>query len=81
MASHLMKIDITQFLHANVNDCYVEKSDLVDVETKDYTIHEVVEEYLKLHSPISPKMDGRAYCEYLGVNSFSTVPGTDYIFK
>ncbi|WP_260402678.1 MULTISPECIES: bifunctional UDP-sugar hydrolase/5'-nucleotidase [Aequorivita] len=54
---------------------------VIDVETKDYTIHEVVEEYLKLHSPISPKMDGRAYCEYLGVNSFSTVPGTDYIFK
>ncbi|WP_310992208.1 bifunctional metallophosphatase/5'-nucleotidase [Aequorivita marina] len=52
-----------------------------DVETKDYTIHEVVEEYLKLHSPISPGMDKRAYCEYLGEKSFSTVPGTDYIFK
>lgn len=54
---------------------------VIDVETKDYTIHEVVEEYLKNHSPISPKMDGRAYCDYLGEKSFSTVPGTDYIFR
>lgn len=54
---------------------------VIDVETKEYTIHEVVEEYLKLHSPISPVMDKRAYCDYLGEKSFSTVPGTDYIFK
>ncbi|MGB3343563.1 MAG: bifunctional metallophosphatase/5'-nucleotidase [Aequorivita sp.] len=54
---------------------------VIDVETKDYTIHEVVEEYLKLHSPISPGMDKRAYCDYLGEKSFSTVPGTDYVFK
>lgn len=54
---------------------------VIDVETKDYTIHEVVEEYLKLHSPISPTMDKRAYCDYLGEKSFSTVPGTDYVFK
>lgn len=53
----------------------------IDVETKDYTIHEVVEEYLSLHSPITPKLDKRAYCDYLGEKSFSTVPGTDYIFR
>lgn len=52
-----------------------------DVEVKDYTIHEAVEEYLSLHSPVSPKLDGRAYCDYLGEKSFSTVPGTDYIFR
>lgn len=52
-----------------------------DVEVKDYTIHEVVEEYLKLHSPVSPTLDKRAYCKYLGENSFSTVPGSNYIFK
>ncbi|MDX1277645.1 bifunctional UDP-sugar hydrolase/5'-nucleotidase [Oceanihabitans sediminis] len=52
-----------------------------DVEVKDYTIHEVVEEYLQKHSPISPTIDGRAYCEFLGVNSFSTVPGTNYKFQ
>lgn len=54
---------------------------VIAVETKEYTIHEVVEEYLKLHSPISPVMDKRAYCDYLGEKSFSTVPGTDYIFN
>ncbi len=52
-----------------------------DVEIKDYTIHEAVEEYLSIHSPVSPKLDGRAFCEYLGEKSFSTVPGTDYIFR
>lgn len=62
-------------------DVLCRMSGIIDVETKDYTIHEVVEEYLSLHSPISPKLDGRAYCDHLGEVSFSTVPGTDYIFK
>lgn len=52
-----------------------------DVEVKDYTIHDVVEEYLQKNSPVSPKLEGRAYCEYLGVYSFSTVPGTKYKFQ
>ncbi|PVW12347.1 bifunctional metallophosphatase/5'-nucleotidase [Marixanthomonas spongiae] len=52
-----------------------------DVKVKDYTIHEVVEEYLQKNSPVSPTLEGRAYCEYLGVNSFSTVPETKYQFK
>ncbi|HSI71359.1 MAG TPA: bifunctional metallophosphatase/5'-nucleotidase [Gillisia sp.] len=52
-----------------------------DVEVKDYTIHDVVEEYLQKNSPVSPKLEGRAYCEHLGPNSFSTVPGTDYQFQ
>lgn len=62
-------------------DVLCRMSGIIDVETKDYTIHEVVEEYLSLHSPINPKLDGRAYCDYLGEVSFSTVPGTDYIFR
>lgn len=56
-------------------------SDVKDVKEMDYTIHEAVEEYLKKHSPVSPKLDGRAYCEYLGTYSFSTVPGTNYEFQ
>lgn len=56
-------------------------SDVKDVEVQDYTIHDVVEEYLKIHSPVSPKLEGRAYCEYLGEESLSTVPGTDYQFN
>ncbi|WP_179343504.1 bifunctional metallophosphatase/5'-nucleotidase [Winogradskyella ursingii] len=52
-----------------------------DVEVMDYTIHDVVEEYLKKNSPISPTLEGRAYCEYLGTYSFSTVPKTNYKFQ
>lgn len=56
-------------------------SDVKDVKEMDYTIHEAVEEYLKKHSPVSPKLDGRSYCDYLGTYSFSTVPGTNYEFQ
>lgn len=52
-----------------------------DVEVMDYTIHDVVEEYLKENSPVSPQLEGRAYCESLGEYSFSTVPGTGYQFQ
>ncbi|WP_189702529.1 bifunctional metallophosphatase/5'-nucleotidase [Subsaximicrobium wynnwilliamsii] len=52
-----------------------------DVEVMDYTIHEAVEAYLKKNSPISPSLEGRAYCDYLGRYSFSTVPNTDYKFQ
>ncbi|WP_221936630.1 bifunctional metallophosphatase/5'-nucleotidase [Litoribacter populi] len=53
----------------------------VDIEYKDYTIHQVVEEYLQKNSPVAPVIDGRAYSKDLGVYSFSTVPGTDYKFR
>lgn len=53
----------------------------VNVEIKDYTIHEVIEEYLAEYSPIAPELDERARCDYLGPYSFSTVPGTNYEFK
>ncbi|QTY27674.1 bifunctional UDP-sugar hydrolase/5'-nucleotidase [Flavobacterium sp. CS20] len=52
-----------------------------DIEVKDYTIHELVEEYLQKNSPVAPTLEGRAYCEYLGKYSFSTVPKTDYKFQ
>lgn len=56
-------------------------SDVKDVEEMDYTIHEAIEEYLQKHSSVSPKLEGRAYCDYLGTYSFSTVPGTNYEFQ
>ncbi|ADF52148.1 MULTISPECIES: bifunctional metallophosphatase/5'-nucleotidase [Flavobacteriaceae] len=56
-------------------------SGVEDVEVKDYTIHDVVEEYLQENSPVSPTLEGRAYCDYLGQYSFSTVPKTDYEFQ
>ncbi len=56
-------------------------SNVKDVKVMDYTIHDVLEEYLKENSPVSPTLEGRAYCEYLGTYSFSTVPKTDYKFQ
>lgn len=56
-------------------------SNVEDVEVKDYTIHNAVEDYLVKFSPVSPKLEKRAYCDDLGVHSFSTVPNTKYKFK
>ncbi|GAA5027063.1 bifunctional metallophosphatase/5'-nucleotidase [Marivirga lumbricoides] len=54
---------------------------LQDIIVKDYTIHDVVIDYLKEHSPVSPSLDGRASSKKLDKYSFSTVPGTNYKFK
>ncbi|HET8839544.1 MAG TPA: bifunctional metallophosphatase/5'-nucleotidase [Flavobacteriaceae bacterium] len=54
--------------------------DVKNVEVMDYTIHDAVEDYLRVHSPVSPEYEKRAFCNYLGRYSFSTVPGTDYEF-
>lgn len=56
-------------------------SNVEDVEIKDYTIHNAVEDYLAKFSPVSPKLEKRAYCDDLGVHSFSTVPNSKYKFK
>ncbi|TXK72073.1 bifunctional UDP-sugar hydrolase/5'-nucleotidase [Mesonia sp. K4-1] len=56
-------------------------SNVEDVEVKDYTIHNAVEDYLVKFSPVSPKLEKRSYCDDLGVHSFSTVPNTKYKFK
>ncbi|MBK6263543.1 5'-nucleotidase C-terminal domain-containing protein [Marivirga sp. S37H4] len=61
------------------NLCRMEN--LQDVIVKDYTIHDAVIEYLGKHSPISPTIDGRSYSDDLGKYSFSTIPGTNYVFE
>lgn len=52
------------------------------VETKvmDYTIHELLEEYLAHMDTIAPVRDGRAQAIDLGDNVLSQLPGTDYHF-
>lgn len=52
-----------------------------NIDVKDYTVHDVLKEYLKTHSPIRPKLDNRAIAVDLEKMSFSTVPGTEYEFK
>ncbi|WP_234416262.1 bifunctional metallophosphatase/5'-nucleotidase [Flagellimonas amoyensis] len=56
-------------------------NNVIDVEEKNYTIHEVVEEYLNKYSPVSPVLDRRAFAEDLSEYSFSTVPQTNYKFQ
>lgn len=52
-----------------------------DVTTESYTMHDALIEYLKEFSPVSPRLDGRAFATDLGNFAFSTLPGTDYEFK
>src|SRR5690554_4655699 len=53
---------------------------LTETEVKEYTVHEVLEEYLKEKGTISPVRDGRAQAVDLGDNVLSQLPGTDYHF-
>jgi len=52
----------------------------VETEVMDYTIHDVIEEYLKEKGAIAPTLDGRAKALDLGPNVLSQLPGTDYQF-
>jgi len=52
----------------------------VETEVMDYTIHDVIEEYLKEKGTIAPTLDGRAKALDLGPNVLSQLPGTDYQF-
>lgn len=61
------------------NLCRMEN--LQEIVEKDYTIHDAVIEYLGKHSPVSPVIDGRSYSDDLGEYSFSTIPGTNYVFE
>ena len=47
---------------------------------KDYTIHDMIVEYLAHHDTIAPVRDGRAKALDLGDNVLSQLPGTDYHF-
>src|SRR5690554_1834443 len=53
---------------------------LTETEVKEYTVHEVLEEYLKEKGTIAPVRDGRAQALDLGDNVLSQLPGTDYHF-
>ena len=53
---------------------------LTDTEVKEYTVHDVLEEYLKVKGTIAPVRDGRAQAVDLGDNVLSQLPGTEYHF-
>ncbi len=52
----------------------------LDTEVQDYTIHDVMEEYLKHKGTVSPVTEKRAVALDLGPNVLSQLPGTDYQF-
>lgn len=52
----------------------------VETVVMDYTIHDLIEEYLAVHDTIMPVRDGRAVALDLGDNVLSQLPGTDYHF-
>jgi 5'-nucleotidase len=52
----------------------------VETVVMDYTIHDLIEEYLAVHDTIAPVRDGRAVSLDLGDNVLSQLPGTDYHF-
>lgn len=52
-----------------------------DVEIKSYTLHQAIEEYLKVKGPINSKVEGRAIAVDLEQNYFSEIPEVGYKFK
>ena len=52
----------------------------IDTKVMDYTIHDVMAEYLNHKGTVSPVHDGRAIATDLGDNVLSQLPGTDYHF-
>lgn len=52
-----------------------------NVEMKDYTLHDAVEEYLKFKGSVSPKLDGRANAIDLDAITFSRIPEVGYSFR
>jgi len=48
---------------------------------RDVTIHQVVTEYLALHSPVSPTIEGRAVATDAPADLLSQVEGTSYRFR
>ncbi|WP_107039658.1 bifunctional metallophosphatase/5'-nucleotidase [Brumimicrobium mesophilum] len=53
---------------------------LTETEVKEYTVHEVLEEYLNEKGTISPVRDGRAQAVDLGDNVLSQMPESGYHF-
>jgi S-sulfosulfanyl-L-cysteine sulfohydrolase len=52
-----------------------------DPKVLDYTVHDVIEEYLKAHGTVAPKVDGRAIALDLQAPVLSQLPNIDYTFR
>jgi hypothetical protein len=45
-----------------------------------FTLHDAVERYLRLHSPVGPKIEGRVTATDLPQTTLGQLPGTEYQF-
>jgi S-sulfosulfanyl-L-cysteine sulfohydrolase len=52
-----------------------------DPQVMDYTVHDVLEDYLKKNGTVSPKVDGRAQALDLKAPVLSQLPNVDYMFR
>ena len=52
-----------------------------DPKVLDYTIHDVIEEYLKTKGTVAPKNDGRAKALDLPAPVLSQLPNVNYVFR
>lgn len=55
--------------------------DVKNVKMLGYTLHDVMEQYLAKHSPVSPKVDGRATATDAPSTLLTQVEGTNYKFR
>jgi len=54
---------------------------VADARLRDATVHEVLTEYLALHSPVAPMVEGRAVATDAPADLLSQVEGTPYRFR
>jgi sulfur-oxidizing protein SoxB len=54
---------------------------VADARRRDATVHEVLTEYLALHSPVAPVVEGRAVATDAPADLLSQVEGTPYRFR
>ena len=54
---------------------------VADARRRDATVHEVLTEYLKAHSPVAPVVEGRAVATDAPADLLSQVEGTPYRFR
>lgn len=52
-----------------------------DVKIESFTLHDAVEEYLKVHKTVSPELDGRSVATDLGPLSYSEITEVGYRFR
>jgi S-sulfosulfanyl-L-cysteine sulfohydrolase len=61
------------------NLCRVEK--VMESKKLSVTLHDLVREYLAVHSPVSPKIEGRVSATDVPQNLLSQLEGYDYVFR